>query len=145
MFSSASLPPADRNITWCGVTSLRLHTGLEQRQQSRRYTCPHATFTPTRWLHACQNARQRNFTQLIPRGSQRRAHASSECHQLRKPSETRQRTSTRPALRFDSAVSLPADIWTAWVNAPCSSQAARLLNISRQGRAEGRRKPSSGG
>src|SRR6185436_11128467 len=106
---------------------------------------PHATFTPTIWLHACQNARHRNFTQLIPRGSQRRAHASSECHHVRKPSETRQRTSTRPALRFDSAaLSRSADIWTAWVNAPRSSQAVRLLNISRQGREEERREPSSG-
>src|SRR6185503_6350849 len=137
MLSSSSPPPAERNCKWCGVTSLRLHTGLEQRQRSRKYTCPHATFRPTRWLQACQNARQRNFTQLIPPGNQRRAHSSSECHHVRKPSETRQRTATRPALRFESALaSRSADIWTAWLNAPCSSHAVKLLNISRQGRRD---------
>ena len=113
------------------------------------------------WPQALQNVTHRNFTQPIPRGSQRRAHASSECHQVRSPSEIRQRTSTPPALRFDCIpVSLFADIWTAWVSAPCSSHAVRLLSISRQARAddaraddargdearwgEGCREPSSG-
>ena len=58
---------------------------------------PYATCVPSRWRQPCQTDRHRKRNQLMPRGNQRRAWASSPRHQARVSHDMRSRRVTRPA------------------------------------------------
>jgi hypothetical protein len=80
---------------------------------------------------ARQNARHRKRTQLIPCGNHGRALCSNARHQSHNDSETRQRTSARPALL--DQLEVRADVWTGFARLALASQAFRLVSISCQG------------